>query len=99
MNLWFRLRRVEAYIMKLNPLTDVQKAVFKQRVNDKTFPLRVRFFAEWSLSILFCLGVLALVGFGAFYAWTLVQAKDSADHIEQKIQDKIKETQRDLEAE
>ena len=83
--------------MKPQPLTDAQKAAHKQRVNDKTFALRVRFLAEWSLAILLFLGALALVGFGAFYAWTLVQAKDRANHIEQKIQDKINETQRDSE--
>ena len=83
--------------MKPKPLTDAQKAAYKQHVKDKTQALRIRFFAEWSLKVLFCLGLLALVGYGGFYAWTLVQAKDRAGLIEQKIQDKIKETQRNLE--
>jgi hypothetical protein len=82
---------------KPKQLTEAQKAAYKQHVKDKTLPLRVRFFAEWSLKILFCLGVLALVGYGGFYLWSLVYVKDRADRIEQKMQDKIKETQRDFE--
>jgi hypothetical protein len=80
---------------KPKPLTEAQKAAYKQHLKDKTFPLRVRFFAEWSLKILFCLGVLALIGYGGFYLWSLVYAKGRADRIEQKIQEKIEETERD----
>ena len=83
--------------MKPKPLSEAQKAAYKQHLKDKTFPLRVRFFAEWTLKTLLCLGALALVGYGGFSLWSLVYAKGRADHIEQKIQDKIQETQRDSE--
>lgn len=83
--------------MKHKPLSPEEKAAAKQLVKDKTFPLRVRFFAEWSLKILLCLGVVALLGYGGFYLWSLVYVKDRADHIEQRMQDKIEETRRDME--
>lgn len=83
--------------LKPRPLTDAQKAAYKQHVKAKTLPLRIRFFAEWSLKILLCLGILALIGYGGVYLWSLVYVKDRADGFEQKIQDKIKETERDSE--
>lgn len=83
--------------MKPKPLTDAQKAAYQQHVRAKTLPLRIRFFAELSLKILFCLGVVALVGYGGIYLWSLMYVKDRADHMEQRIQDKIKETEKDSE--
>ena len=83
--------------MKPKPLTDAQKAAYKQHVKAKTLPLRIRFFAEVILKILLCLGVVALVGYGGVYLWSLTYVKDRADGFEQKIQEKIKESQRDSE--
>ncbi|MBA3699677.1 MAG: hypothetical protein H0W78_12590 [Planctomycetes bacterium] len=79
------------------PLTDAQKAAYQRHLKDKTFPLRVRFFAEVSLKILLCLGVLALLGYGGFSLWSLMHVKDKAGHIEQRIQQHIKDTQRESE--
>lgn len=79
------------------PLSDEEKAAYARHVKDKTRPLRTRFFAEACLKVLFALGVTALAGYGGFSLWSLVYAKDKADQIEQKMQEKVRETQRDLE--
>jgi hypothetical protein len=81
--------------MKHTPLSTEEKAAARQLVKDKTLPLRTRFFAELSLKILFWLGVVALVGYGGFYLWSLMYAKDKANRIEQKMQERIREIQRD----
>jgi hypothetical protein len=81
--------------MKHKQLSIEEKAAARQLVKDKTRPLRIRFFAESSLKILFWLGVVALVGYGGFYLWSLVYVKSNADRIEQKIQNRIMEIQRD----
>lgn len=75
------------------PLSDAQKAAYRQHVKDKTLPLRMRYAAEWFLKILFALGVLALIAYGGVWLWSLMYAKDRAGHIEQRIQEHIKETQ------
>jgi hypothetical protein len=82
-------------MMKPKPLTNEQKAAYQQHVRDKTRPLRIRFFSEWLLTVLLGVGVLALIGYGGVYAWSLVYAKDKADHLEQRIQEHIRDSQRD----
>lgn len=83
--------------MKHKPLSPEEKAAAKQLVKDKTLPLRIRFFSEWFLTILLGLGVLTLIGYGGVYVWSLLYVKEKADGIEQRLQDHIKETQRDAE--
>ena len=83
--------------MKQKPLTNSEKAAYRQLVKDKSLPLRIRYFSEWLLKILLCLGILALIVYGIFSVWILLCAKGKADRIEQKIQDKITETQRESE--
>lgn len=83
--------------MNKKPFADSQKAAYRQLIKDKSLPLRARYFSEWLLKILLCLGVLALIVYGIFSVWILVYAKSKADRIQQKIQDRIIETQRESE--
>jgi hypothetical protein len=82
--------------MPPKPLSEEQKEAYKRHVRDKTAPLRLRFFSESLMTVLLWIGVLALAGYGGFYAWSLMRAQASAQNLEQKLQEKIKETQRDM---
>jgi predicted cation transporter len=83
--------------MKQKPLADSEKAAYRQLVKDKSLPLRIRYFSERLLKIFLYLGILTLTVYGLLFVWLLVYAKEKADRIEQKIQDKIIETQRESE--
>lgn len=83
--------------MQRKPMSAEDRAAHLQRVKDKTLPLRIRFFAESFLKVLLGLGVAALLAYGGFSLWSLMYAKDRADRVEERLQEKVRETQQDLE--